>query len=51
MATSRLSAALATLCALITAGYDYADAEWKASEKHRVSATALRGAYDAQQEA
>lgn len=43
-----ITAALATLNAMIAAGADYADAEWKASEAHRVSASRLRAAYDAQ---
>jgi hypothetical protein len=43
-----ITAALGTLNTLVAGGADYADAEWTASEAHKVSATKLRAAYDAQ---
>ncbi len=41
-----IAAALATLKRLIAGGHDYADAEWHASQMHKVSASRLRAAYD-----
>lgn len=43
-----ITAALATLNAMIAAGGEYPDAEFAASTAHKVSATKLRAAYDAQ---
>jgi len=38
--------ALSYLLALVNAGAEYPDAEWKASEKFKVDAAKLRAAYD-----
>lgn len=43
---TKLDAALHYLLQLITAGIEYPDAEWRASQKFGVPSTNLRDAYD-----
>ena len=45
---SRLDNALKTINKLIQNGMDYSQAEWEASQKHRVSAEKLKKTYDDQ---
>lgn len=47
----RLSKALATLNDLLSAGYEYPDAEYKAARQHKANQGDLRAAYDAMNEA
>lgn len=42
----RIDAALADLLREIAAGAEYPDAQWRVSQRHRVSADALQAAYD-----
>ena len=42
----RLSKALATLSDLLSAGYEYPDAEYKAARQHKANQDDLRAAYD-----